>query len=146
MLLYFSHTQKKSDKNSKHYNLPLKGSRLHLAVGVVHTPLRSSELPSMVFILQNVSALLHVDRAGMSESRQLRSLGFSLCQNRTDTRVTNGKTRGASQFAYYSKTFCSTNLSGAFPGWMVHLFNRKKKKSEECWTLQIWSLKCHSFT
>ncbi len=63
--------------------LPLKGSRLNLAVGVVQTPLRSSEFPSMVFILENVSALLHVDRAGISESRQLRSLGFSFCQNKT---------------------------------------------------------------
>lgn len=77
-----------SYKRDIHYNLPLKGSRLLLAVGVVHTPLRSKELPSMVFILQNVSALLHVDRAGMSESRQLRSLGFSLCQNKTDTSLT----------------------------------------------------------
>lgn len=75
-------------KKDMHYNLPLKGSRLLLAVGVVHTPLRSKELPSMVFILQNVSALLHVDRAGMSESRQLRSLGFSLCQDKTDTSLT----------------------------------------------------------
>lgn len=56
---------------------------MNLAVGVVQTPLRSREFPSMVFILENVSALLHVDRAGISESRQLRSLGFSFCQNKT---------------------------------------------------------------
>lgn len=76
----------------RNYGLPLKGSRLHLAVGVVQTPLRSSEFPSMVFILENVSALLHVDRAGMSESRQLSSLGLSLCQNKTDIHHKNGKT------------------------------------------------------
>lgn len=58
--------------------LPMRESRLLLVLGVVHTPVRSRELPSMVFILRKMSALLHVDRAGVSESQRLRALGLSL--------------------------------------------------------------------
>lgn len=60
--------------------LPHSRSGFPLVLGVVHTPLKSRALPSMVFILRKMSALLQVDRAGDSESGLSGLRGSFLCR------------------------------------------------------------------
>ena len=58
-------------------------SALPLALlGVVQTPVKSRALPSMVFILRKMSALLQVDRAGDSGSGLSGLRGSFLCRRR----------------------------------------------------------------
>lgn len=49
-------------------------------LGVVHTPVKSNALPSMVFILRKMSALLQVERAGDSVSGLSDLRGLFLCR------------------------------------------------------------------
>lgn len=49
-------------------------------LGVVHTPVKSNALPSMVFIRRKMSALLQVERAGDSRSVVSSLRGSFLCE------------------------------------------------------------------
>lgn len=75
--------------------LPLSRSILARGpVGVVHTPVRSRALPSMVFMVRKMSALLQVDRAGESESRMSDTpRELFLWGNKEDTSGGNGRRR-----------------------------------------------------
>lgn len=70
-LFRLCHLSRCALKASTHVIFILPHSRSGLCLellGVVHTPVKSSAFPSMVFILRKMSALLQVDRAGESLS------------------------------------------------------------------------------
>lgn len=58
-----------------------------MVFGVVHTPVKSRALPSIVFILRKMSALLQVDRAGDSESGFSGLRGSFLCRRNPEERT-----------------------------------------------------------
>lgn len=80
--LMYTQTSCSCMAQSMDYNkLPQSSSGLALALfGVVQTPVKSKALPSMVFILRKMSALLQVDRAGDSGSELSGLRGSFLCK------------------------------------------------------------------
>lgn len=80
IFLFCSH---RSETLKKRGTLPHNMSGFPLVLlGVVHTPVKSNALPSMVFILRKMSALLQVERAGDSVSGLSNLRGSFLCKKR----------------------------------------------------------------
>lgn len=63
-------------------------------LGVVHTPVKSSALPSMVFILRKMSALLQVERAADSVSGLSDLRGLFLCKKGKNMGTTDARQKG----------------------------------------------------